>query len=59
MDSSVQARLLERQEDRKAALEKRRAEKEQTQRVEESVDYLEQQFIEKKKGTGFMKVTLI
>ena len=59
MDSSVQARLLERQEDRKAALEKRRAEKEQTQRVEESVDYLEQQFIEKKKGTGFMKITLI
>ena len=59
MDSSVPARLLERQEDRKAALEKRRAEKEQTQRVEESVDYLEQQFIEKKKGTGFMKITLI
>ncbi len=50
MDSSVQARLLERQEDRKAALEKRRAEREQTQRVEESVDYLEQKFIEKKKG---------
>ncbi len=50
MDATVQARLLERQEDRKTALEKRRTEREQAQRVEESADFFEHQFTEKKRG---------
>ena len=53
MDPTIQARLRERQEDRKAASEKRKAEKEETQRVEESAGYFAHQFIDRKKGTTF------
>ena len=53
MDPTIQARLRERQEDRKAASEKRKAEREETQRVEESADYFAHQFIDRKKGTAF------
>lgn len=49
----MEARLRERQEDRKAALEKRKTDREQTQRVEESADYFEHQFAEKRKGIYF------
>lgn len=48
--SEVEARLRERDQDRKAAVEKRRAKKEEGQRIEESSGYFAQQFAEKKAG---------
>lgn len=48
MASKLKARLRERADDRKAALEKKRAVKEKGQRAEESHEYFTQHFAEKK-----------
>lgn len=48
--SSVEARLKEREEARRAAAERRRAERESDRRPEETVGYFSQQFAAKKAG---------
>ena len=49
--SSVEARLKEREEARRAAAERRRAERESDRRPEEVAGYFSQQFAAKKAGT--------
>ena len=49
--SSVEARLKEREEVRRAAAERRRAERESDRSPEEAAGYFSQQFAAKKAGT--------
>ena len=55
--SNFEARLRERDEDRKAAAEKRRVHREEGQRVEESSGYVAQQFAQKKTGKRINPIT--
>ena len=53
--SSVEARLKEREEARRAATERRRVERERDKRPEEAAGYFSKQFAAKKAGTpGFL-----